>query len=81
MTKEGEIESKMSEIDLNSLFKFIGTYDGSREKSAPFLNNCRNAINLASITQSETLFRYIFQSRSRLHYKINYQVTTIRKIP
>ncbi|CAH2210802.1 jg503 [Pararge aegeria aegeria] len=56
----------MSDIDLNVLIKFIGTFDGTREKLTPFINNCRNAINLASATQTEILFKYIL---SRLEGK------------
>lgn len=52
-------DTKMSELDLNILTKFIGTYDGSREKLSPFLNNCRNAINLASPLQTDILLKYI----------------------
>lgn len=64
--KEEESNTKMSEIELNVLIKFIGTFDGSREKLTPFLNNCRNAINLASSHQSDILLKYIL---SRLEGK------------
>ncbi|XP_030032616.1 uncharacterized protein LOC115449061 [Manduca sexta] len=59
-------EAQMSQIDLNVLIKFVGTFDGSREKLSPFLNNCRNAINLASASQTDTLLKYIL---SRLEGK------------
>ncbi|XP_059048969.1 uncharacterized protein LOC131850048 [Achroia grisella] len=49
----------MAEIDLQMLFKFISEFDGSREKLNPFLNNCRNAIELASPHQIDILFKYI----------------------
>lgn len=57
--KDEEFQVKMSEIDLNVLIKFIGTFDGSRDTLIPFLNNCRNAINLATTLQQDTLFKYI----------------------
>lgn len=58
--------SKMSEIGLNVLIKFIGTFDGSRDKLTPFLNNCRNAILLAANSQTDILLKYIL---SRLEGK------------
>lgn len=57
--KDEESQEKMSEMDLNVLIKFIGTFDGSRDTLIPFLNNCRNAINLASTSQQDILFKYI----------------------
>lgn len=57
--KDENLQTQMSEIDLNVRIKFIGTFDGSRETLIPFLNNCRNAINLASISQQDILFKYI----------------------
>lgn len=48
-----------TEMELNTLFKFIKTYDGSREKLNSFLINCDNAIDLASETQAPILFKYI----------------------
>lgn len=63
MTKQREVKEEesvtMSEIALNVLIKFIGTFDGSRDKLTSFLNNCRNAINLASASQAEVLLKYI----------------------
>lgn len=56
----------MSEISLNVLIKFVGTFDGSRDKLSPFLNNCRNTINLASPPQIDVLLKYIL---SRLEGK------------
>ncbi|CAG9782337.1 unnamed protein product [Diatraea saccharalis] len=53
------ISATMSQIDLNILIKFINKYDGSREKLNAFLNNCRNAINLASSSQEDILLKYI----------------------
>lgn len=64
--KDEESQVKMSEIDLNILIKFIGTFDGSRDALSPFLNNCRNAINLASSSQTDILLKYIL---SRLQGK------------
>lgn len=49
----------MSEIDLNILIKFINKFDGSREKLNAFINNCRNAITLASANQQDILLKYI----------------------
>ncbi|KAJ0177013.1 hypothetical protein K1T71_007022 [Dendrolimus kikuchii] len=49
----------MSELDLNTLFKFIKAYDGSRETLNSFLVNCENAYELASETQRTILFKYI----------------------
>lgn len=71
MTNKKEVKSdtehlNMAEIDLNVLIKFIGTFDGSREKLSPFLNNCRNATNLASAAQTDVLLKYIL---SRLEGK------------
>lgn len=64
--KEESTSSKMPDIELNVLIKFIGTFDGSREKLTPFLNNCRNAIQLASTSQADILLKYIL---SRLEGK------------
>lgn len=50
---------KMEHIDLNILFKFIKTYDGSRETLNSFIVNCNNAIDLASEIQTPILFKYI----------------------
>lgn len=70
MTKQREVKEgesvTMSEIALNVLIEFIGTFDGSRDKLTPFLNNCRNTINLASASQAEVLLKYIL---SRLEGK------------
>lgn len=52
-------ESSPKEVDLNVLIKFIGTFDGSREKLNPFLTNCRNAISLATSAQRAIIFKYI----------------------
>lgn len=49
----------MSSIDLNILIKFVPRFDGTREKLNAFLNNCSNAIKLASATQQDVLFKYI----------------------
>lgn len=46
-------------IDLNILLKFINKFEGDREKLNPFLNNCRNAINLANPSQKDILLKYI----------------------
>lgn len=46
------------EIEMNILCKFIGKFDGSRDKLNAYLNNCRNAINLASSSQQDILLKY-----------------------
>lgn len=53
-------------MDLNTLFKFIKPYDGSRETVNSFIINCNNAYELASETQKPILFKYIL---SQLHGK------------
>lgn len=58
MSKE-DLAGNMSEIDLNILTKFITKFDGNREKLNAFLNNCRNAIGLASVAQNNILLKYI----------------------
>lgn len=49
----------MAELDLNTLFKFVKPYDGSRETVNSFIINCNNAYELASETQKPILFKYI----------------------
>lgn len=60
MSKE-DSNTNMSnkEIDLNILTKFISKFDGNREQLNAFLNNCRNAIALASTFQQNILLKYI----------------------
>lgn len=55
---------KMSELDLNTLFKFIKSYDGSRETVNSFIINCNNACELASENQKPILFKYILSQLS-----------------
>ncbi|CAH3940990.1 unnamed protein product [Pieris brassicae] len=60
MPKEDVIvrESKnrsATDVDLNILIKF----DGNREKLSAFLNNCRNAVELATRNQQDILLKYI----------------------
>lgn len=50
----------MIELDLNTLFKFIKPFDGSRESVNSFIINCNNAYDLATEVQKPILFRYIF---------------------
>lgn len=50
---------KNENIQIGILFKFIKTFDGTREKLNSFLTNCDNAIDLASDTQKPILFKYI----------------------
>lgn len=47
------------ELDLNTLFKFIKPYDGSRETVNSFIINCNNAYDLANESQKPILFKYI----------------------
>lgn len=54
--KKEESEDKM---DLNTLFKFIKPFDGSRERLVPFLNNCQSAHDLASESKRPALLKYI----------------------
>lgn len=49
----------MAELELNILFKFIKSYDGSRDTLNSFLVNCDNAFDLASEAQKPILFRFI----------------------
>lgn len=53
---KSESEDKM---DLNTLFKFIKPFDGSRDKLVPFINNCQNAHSLASKQRQPILLKYI----------------------
>lgn len=52
------------EMDLNTLFKFIKPFDGSRDTLNSFLVNCNNAYELASETQKPILFKYIISQLS-----------------
>lgn len=47
------------EIDMNILCKFVNKFDGNREKLNAYLNNCKNAISLASQSQQDILLKYI----------------------
>lgn len=49
----------MAELELNILFKFIKSYDGSRETLNSFLVNCDNAFDLATESQRPILFKFI----------------------
>lgn len=48
-----------SEMDINTLFKFIKPYDGRREGLNSFIINCNNAIELASESQKSILLKFI----------------------
>lgn len=48
-----------TDVDLNILIKFINKFDGNREKLSAFLNNCRNAVELATQNQQDILLKYI----------------------
>lgn len=56
---ESSTSASSQDIDLNILCKFISKFDGNREKLIPFINNCRNAINLATTNQQDILLKYI----------------------
>lgn len=58
--------SQATDMDLNTLFKFIKSYDGSRETLNSFIINCNNAYELATENQKPILFKYIL---SQLHGK------------
>lgn len=47
------------EMELNILFKFVNTYDGSRETLNSFIVNCNNVHELATDLQKPILFKYI----------------------
>lgn len=51
--------STAKEIEMNILCKFISKFDGNREKLNAFLNNCKNAIHLASPTQQDVLLKFV----------------------
>lgn len=58
--KESKIKSeKVEQLTIATLFKFIKSFDGTREKLNSFLTNCDNAISLASEGQKTVLFKYI----------------------
>ncbi|CAG4983667.1 unnamed protein product [Parnassius apollo] len=59
VTKASIATTAMTEMDLNTLFKFIKPYDGSRETVNSFIINCNNAYELASESQRQILFKYI----------------------
>lgn len=46
-------------IELGVLFKFIKTFDGSREKLNPFIANCQSAYNTATKSQKPILFKFM----------------------
>lgn len=48
-----------TELGLNTLFKFIKSYDGSRETVNSFIINCNNAYELATEPQKPILLKYI----------------------
>lgn len=48
-----------SDMDINTLFKFIKPYDGRRECLNSFIINCNNAIELASDSQKSILLKFI----------------------
>ncbi|CAK1543112.1 unnamed protein product [Leptosia nina] len=57
--RELSIKHEKVDIEIGTLFKFIKSFDGTREKLNSFLSNCDNAISLASETQKPILFKYI----------------------
>lgn len=52
-------EESTEGIPLNIILKFIKPFDGSREKLNAFINNCDNAISLASSYEVDIVFKYI----------------------
>lgn len=52
-------EESTERIPLNIILKFIKPFDGSREKLNAFINNCDNAISLASSYEVEIVFKFI----------------------
>lgn len=52
-------QEKGETIQISTLFKFIKTFDGSRDKLNSFINNCDNAFELATAEQKKILFKYI----------------------
>lgn len=56
--KNSKDESK-EQIPLNVILKFVKPFDGTREKLNPFINNCDNAVSLASSQQESIVFKYI----------------------
>lgn len=57
---QGNIKDESKEqIPLNVILKFIKPFDGTREKLNPFINNCDNAVSLASSQQENIVFKYI----------------------
>lgn len=59
ITRKAAAALAMAELELNILFKFIKSYDGSRETLNSFLVNCDNAFELASEIQKPILFKFI----------------------
>lgn len=64
LTRSAVAAAIMAELDLNTLFKFIKPYDGSRETVNSFIINCNNAYGLASESQKPILFKYIISQLS-----------------
>lgn len=59
-TKDTAVKGEKGEsIQIGTLFKFIKSFDGSREKLNSFITNCDNAIDLASDAQKSILFKFI----------------------
>ncbi|CAK1554979.1 unnamed protein product [Leptosia nina] len=57
--RELSIKHEKVDVEIGTLFKFIKSFDGTREKLNSFLSNCDNATSLASETQKPILFKYI----------------------
>lgn len=57
--KENVKEESVECIPLSVILKFIKPFDGSREKLNAFINNCDNAISLASSNEADIVFKYI----------------------
>lgn len=59
LTRAATAAATMAELGLNTLFKFIKSYDGSRETVNSFIINCNNAYELATESQRPILLKYI----------------------
>lgn len=49
----------MADLNIDTILKFVKSYDGSRDTLNAFITNCNNAHELASDAQKPILFKYI----------------------
>lgn len=60
LQSSSNLQSKSGEeLNFSILAKFIKPFDGDKTRLSPFLKNCENALNLASTSQQNILFKYI----------------------